>query len=622
MDDDHSQQVESQLQLYWQGLYDNGIAAHELDNVFDFFELHNREGEAFTNNMGMNVIGKYNNLIRYGITIPEDSNSLDILQNIRQKLNDHSYLQSLLKTYFLDNKSTFTFLSKASPAYGSNLTEQINTQLRQKEALLTLEQKEDIISQNRELELFRLKDRNIEELPKLVLNDIQPLYPQDKKYTTTLLNNGVEIKKFTEDTNRVSYLKMYFPLVFRNQEELFYKKLAIQIMNRINLKGKTVKETSLWKQTKLGDLRTQLTIFTHNQDDFDTYVLMEAKGLSEYTDTIIEKTLSFTKDLEWSDVSLITNSINSIWRDYMNDYQSEAHVFAINESQAALSNHLALKKSLNREYFTQFIYSIVNGINDTINSEQFRTNVITKLQGAYKDLFIYSPKVFFCGDSPDIVESQLAQVPFQCNVPAFAGIYKHRQQSKQNALDANTEINYVAYSLAMPTDDHTDSGKLLVLAAYIHSYLITNVREKAGAYGVQASYNTNGIFTMFSYRDKKPLNTIEVFNAVGEYLLTHTINNELFNSSKLSLLQNFNKPTEAIHDAVRVFSNTLKKTVLDEKLLIDTALGMQPEELRDLAKKYFIDNKPSISVATNGDTIETSFADWTQINLAPVSDEL
>jgi Zn-dependent M16 (insulinase) family peptidase len=612
MDENVIEDINTTLNNYLINVAKNGFVQQELDNMLDYFELQNREGEAFTENMGLNVINKYMSIERHGIATPEEGNNLQLVKSILKKLGNAEYVSQLIHSYFLNNDKFFNFISTASSTFGADLANSAKEQLKAVQATLTNEDKNAILEQSALLENFRKTDRQLEKLPKLELNDIVPKYPREVPYEI-ITNTNSKIALFNEKTNHVTYLKLYFPFTFDTVENLFYKKLSIQLSNDLNLKNKTIQETTIWKQTHLSDIKTQLNIIAHSRDDFETYVSLETKGLSEHTETIMNKTMSFTKDLSWDDHELIINSIQSLWREHLTSYQDQGDMFAINESQASLSNHLTLKKTLSREFYTSFMKEIV----EKIDAKEY--HFISVLEKTYRDLFTHKPTVFFCGNNHDgqLVSDFLSKLEFKDLPIQQSSLFEYKNYSKQNVLDLNTPINYVAYSVTVPAGDHIDGGKIMLLATYLQHHLLTNIREKGGAYGAKASYNPNGIFTAFSYRDPNPKNTLEVFNGLGEYLLTHEINEEQFNVSKISLLKKFNQPVEPIHEAMKQFNKTLKEQGSDPKLLMESALNMKPEEIRDLAKKYFTNNTPSISIATNKQTIDSHFNDWTAINIAP-----
>lgn len=103
--------------------------------------------------------------------------------------------------------------------------------------------------------------------------------------------------------------------------------------------------------------------------------------------------------------------------------------------------------------------------------------------------------------------------------------------------DSPVAFNAVAFS-TIPYD-HADSPALLVLSRLLRSeYLLKEIREKGGAYGGGAGYDTReGVFSMSSYRDPHMARTFEVFLNARQFLDTdlgqREVTEAILSSSKI-----------------------------------------------------------------------------------------
>ncbi len=88
------------------------------------------------------------------------------------------------------------------------------------------------------------------------------------------------------------------------------------------------------------------------------------------------------------------------------------------------------------------------------------------------------------------------------------------------ACVTDSPVNFNAVAWQTVPFAHPDSPALLVLTRLLRSeYLLSEIREKGGAYGAGAGLDTRtGIFTMSSYRDPELVRTFEVFARVPEFL--------------------------------------------------------------------------------------------------------
>ena len=93
----------------------------------------------------------------------------------------------------------------------------------------------------------------------------------------------------------------------------------------------------------------------------------------------------------------------------------------------------------------------------------------------------------------------------------------------------DTPVAYNAVAYATVPYDHADSPALLVLSKLLRTeYLLKELREKGGAYGGSASFDSrSGVFTMSSYRDPHIARTFTVFGEVAGFLSGNLTEREL-----------------------------------------------------------------------------------------------
>ncbi|MFC3832655.1 insulinase family protein [Deinococcus rufus] len=101
------------------------------------------------------------------------------------------------------------------------------------------------------------------------------------------------------------------------------------------------------------------------------------------------------------------------------------------------------------------------------------------------------------------------------------------RRPQARTTDSPVAFNAVAFRTVPYT--HADSPALLVLSRLLRSgYLLKEIREKGGAYGGGAGFDTReGVFTMSSYRDPNVRRTFEVFRDARQFLNTELGQQEL-----------------------------------------------------------------------------------------------
>lgn len=106
--------------------------------------------------------------------------------------------------------------------------------------------------------------------------------------------------------------------------------------------------------------------------------------------------------------------------------------------------------------------------------------------------------------------------------------------------------HYVAKSYVTVPKLHEDFAKLVIMSKLISSkYLLREVREKGGAYGVGARMSVSGMLNFFSSRDPNTTKTMEIFDESAEWVVkAEEYADKDIEESKLGVFQEVDKPVD------------------------------------------------------------------------------
>ena len=107
-----------------------------------------------------------------------------------------------------------------------------------------------------------------------------------------------------------------------------------------------------------------------------------------------------------------------------------------------------------------------------------------------------------------------------------------------------TAVNFVAAAFPAVRLEHEDSAGLAVMAKLLRSlYLHREIREKGGAYGGFALYNSeDGVFSLASYRDPHIAATLGVFQGAADFLLSGAFDETDIKEAILQVCSEIDKP--------------------------------------------------------------------------------
>ncbi|CAN0038249.1 unnamed protein product, partial [Phaeothamnion confervicola] len=122
----------------------------------------------------------------------------------------------------------------------------------------------------------------------------------------------------------------------------------------------------------------------------------------------------------------------------------------------------------------------------------------------------------------------------------------------------NSQVNFVAKAYAAVPEDHADAPLFAVLGRYLQDgFLHGEIREKGGAYGSGASYDTDSAtFRFYSYRDPRAMATLQDFDrALAWFATDHDA--QRLEEAILGTIRALDQPRSPAGECERAFSNWL-----------------------------------------------------------------
>ncbi|CAG8794889.1 1882_t:CDS:2, partial [Dentiscutata erythropus] len=131
---------------------------------------------------------------------------------------------------------------------------------------------------------------------------------------------------------------------------------------------------------------------------------------------------------------------------------------------------------------------------------------------------------------------------------------------------------------------HPDGSKLQVLASLMKThYLHREIREKNGAYGGGAMYSpASGIFSFFSYRDPKTLETLETYKQAIDWVANRKFSQQEMGEAKLSIFQSIDAPISVAQEGLIYFEDRINDDM--RQLRREQLLSVTEDDIKEAAK--------------------------------------
>ncbi|MFU8770500.1 MAG: peptidase M16, partial [Desulfotignum sp.] len=154
----------------------------------------------------------------------------------------------------------------------------------------------------------------------------------------------------------------------------------------------------------------------------------------------------------------------------------------------------------------------------------------------------------------------------------------------------NTAVSFVGQSFKTVGITHEDAPGLAVISKILRSlFLHREIREKGGAYGGFAIYNTEeGIFSFGSYRDPHITRTLDVYTRACEYIMKGDYTQTNVKEAILQVCSDIDKPETPGPAAMKAFyrdiarlTDEIRQRFKDQLLLLDK------HRVQTIARRYF-----------------------------------
>ena len=173
----------------------------------------------------------------------------------------------------------------------------------------------------------------------------------------------------------------------------------------------------------------------------------------------------------------------------------------------------------------------------------------------------------------------------------------------------NTAVSFVGQAFKTVRITHEDSPGLAVIAKILRSkFLHREIREKGGAYGGFALYNTEeGIFSFGSYRDPHIKRTLDVYKQACDYIMDGDYTDTDVKEAILQVCSEIDKPETPGPAAMKAFYRDITKLSDDiRKGFKDALLRLDRQRILDIARTYFsvADDQKGVAVISSKSQLE------------------
>lgn len=611
-------------------LAEKGIEKDLIDSAIHQIEFYRKEITNTPYPFGIKLLLSFAGILVHEgdpaacINIDED------LDRIKQAISDGPYLEEKIKAYFINNPHRVLFTLAPDPDLEATEIERTRLELKHIQKGLTPEDLDKIRADAKALEALQESEEDLTVLPTLELADVPPEIEKIRPSSLAPVKHAVCYNRATSGILYFTcpvgagnidgehfYLTPFFCRAFTNAgtRKSTYDRIAEQ-MDRYT-GGVTLSPFSGSYFSKGGQ--------SHS------FMALQGKALDRNVDPLFDLVAEFVLAYGFTDLDRIKTLLLQYQAGMEAAIVSTGHRYAI----SLASRHLSLPSHVNElwhgvEQF-QRIKEITGQLADPGSARDTLHALAQKFEAMTRSLMKlanFKPALIGGQKALERADKALGNVVGQLandSEPGFFTPELERDTARPwDGWYTNTAVSFVGQSFKTVGITHEDSPGLAVISKILRSlYLHREIREKGGAYGGFAIYNTEeGIFSFGSYRDPHVKRTLDVYEKACEYIMKGDYSQTDIKEAILQVCSDIDKPETPGPAAMKAFYRDITKLSDDiRQQFKDALLGLDKERVTEIARRYFdlSDSQKGVSVISSQTKLEKTNTELEKAGLPPLT---
>lgn len=599
--------IENMMMHVLQDVADNGVPREQVESILHQLELSQREigGDGYP--FGLKLMLNALPAALHGGEPAAVLNLDSVLERLRKDIQNDEFIKSLAKRYLIDNPHRVRMLMTPDKELSQRKLDVERERLAQLKAQLDEQQKKDIIDMTQKLEARQSEKDDPEMLPKVTLEDINPdirVIPSEKETV-----DGIPFTRYNAATNGLVYAHIVADVPEMDEELLDVFPLFCECVVEVGVGERDYLQTSAWHAAVTGGVSARHSIRSDIADASKASVsfILSGKALNRNAASLAEILVSTLDQARFDELPRLKELVAQIRSHHESSITGHGHSLAMMAASASISPNAAL----NHRWDGLEAVRQIKQLDDALKSEDSLREFGDRLSRIQSVMLKAGREILIVGE-----EDQLDS--FQ---NAFAEHFQQRESLNMDtdlvrympSIDdpdvqqgwlTSTQVNFCSHAYPAVPANHEDAAAFTVLGGYLrNSFLHTAIREKGGAYGGGASYDSDAAaFRFYSYRDPRLSGTLDDYRASLDWLQQDNGEHEprLLEEAILGVIGVLDRPRSPAGDAVSAFYAERNGRSPDQRRrfrarLLDVTL----DDLRRIAKDYLTADKLQTAVISD-----------------------
>jgi Zn-dependent M16 (insulinase) family peptidase len=580
----------------------NGVPQDQVEAVLHQLELSQREIGGDGHPYGLQLIlGGLSAAIHGGD--PVAVLNLDpVLESLREKIKDPSYIRRLVRDNLLNNAHRVRLTLKPDAQLSARRNAAEAQRLQAVKDTLSAQEKQHIIEQAAALKLRQAQQDDPAILPKVGLEDVPAdlAIPQGEKKNL----GAVKTTSYAQGTNGIVYQQIIMDLPKLDDELIDVLPYYTSFMTELGCGDKSYLDMQTWQSSVSGGLSAYSTVRGAVDDvqRIKSHFVFSGKALARNHEKFNELMQYSLHKVRFDELDRIRELMAQKRARREQSITGQGHSLAMTAASSGMSPSAALQHRLGGLAGVKYIKQL----DDKLDQSAEQKKLAEKLQTIHAQI-LAAPRQFLLIGEKDMTSAMHADIRHYWqqtqDSSRFAEFsYPDVRTRVKQAWVTSTQVNFCAKSYPTVATEHADAAALTVLGGFLRNgFLHRAIREQGGAYGGGASHEAaNACFRFYSYRDPRLTETLNDFDASIHWLLHETHEYRHLEEAILGVISNIDKPGSPSGEAKQAFHNDLHgRTAEQRKRFRQRVLQVTLDDMKRVAEKYLRPDQASVAVVTS-----------------------
>ncbi len=608
---------------------EKGIAKQLIDSAIHQIEFYRKEITNTPYPFGIKL------LLSFAGTMIHDGDPVscinidDDLERLAHKISQGGFLEERIVHYFIENPHQVLFTLEPDTGLEQNQAEKTRKELKSILATLKPDDLARIKKDSAALELLQESKEDLSSLPTLELSDvptrieiIKPDQIKEVSFSTCYDKATSGILYFTCPVGAGNIPTDLFPLV------PFFTKAFTNSGTKKNSYSKIAENMDLY--TGGITLSPFAGSYFSESADSHSFLALQGKSLNRNIGSLFDMIDEFVKDFGFQDQDRLKSLLLQYQSGMESSIVSTGHRYAISLSARHLSKASHINELWHGIDQFQLIKKITEQLADPNSGKKALDTLSSNLESIAASLFrknnlkpavIGSPQALHQADQR--VYQLHAQLTNGSQNSFSTPDIKVDTRRPYDGWYTNTAVSFVGQSFKTVRITHKDSPGLAVISKILRSlYLHREIREKGGAYGGFALYNTEeGIFSFGSYRDPHIKRTLDVYKNACDYIIRGEFSQTDVKEAILQVCSDIDKPETPGPASMKAFYRDITRLTNEiRQHFKDSLLQLNKKRIQEIAQTYFTieEDQKGISVISSKTLLEKANQALEADNLPPL----